>query len=212
MWAVDERQLAWQQMKEATQHGAITVSSRASSPTWKLLEWQRGHGTARPHTGKHAHCKRGRRLGAFEQTHKPCSWNACAHTYTYIYRQSHHPFTYTNTVTGCGCKAQQDWNVTYCYCRHVATMEHHRQLARQCLHADLCRSLRTTGCCGDLLSSFNYLGIRSLVQQLLETPGELNIWSHGDRFVTEAEYRICNRAELNKYYVLFVTYMKSISK
>lgn len=87
-------------------------------------------------------------------------------THRQTYSQKTHVETHTgaDTVAGCGCRAQQDWNVTYCYSGHLATIEDDRQLAPQCLRADLCRSLGATGCRGILLGSFNYLGIRSLVQ------------------------------------------------
>lgn len=164
MWAVDEGQLAWQQMKKAIQHRAITVSSGPSSFTQapQVTAWSQHSRATHRQT-----CT----LQAGQKTQCICTNSLTWHgmrTYS-IDRQSHRSSTYTNTntVTGCGCKAQQDWNVTYCYCSHLATIEDHRQLAPQCLRADLCRSLSATGCCGSLLSSFNYLGIRSLVQQLL---------------------------------------------
>lgn len=137
----------------APQHEAITVSSWTGSPMWspdKLLWWQQGHRAQPGHT--------------HTDTHTPQA--DAEHTNATTHRRSHLSSGGADTVAGCGCRNQQDWNVTYCYSSHLATIEDHRQLAPQCLHADLCRSLGAAGCCGVLLGSFHYLGIRSL-QQLI---------------------------------------------
>lgn len=145
-------------MRNATQHGAAVVSSRASSFMWKCdnLQWQRGRSTAGPHTQTCMHAAGRPEDSAHLNETTNLTW--------------HEPINIaaTNTVTGCGCTAQQGWNVTYCYCSHLATIVDQRQLATQCLHADLCRNLRTAGSCRILLGSFNYLGIRSLGEQLLQ--------------------------------------------
>lgn len=119
---------------------AVTVKSQATHR--HTCTWEAG-------------CRRS--IAPNTQTHKP---DMRVQTHTRVHLSS----ACKDTVAGCACRDQRDWNVTYCYSSHLATIEDHRQLAPQCLHADLCKSLSATGCCGALLSSFNYLGIRSLVQ------------------------------------------------
>lgn len=106
--------------------------------------------TERPHTDKHALCRRA-------ETSK----NALKRSeLTHVYTQTQVPSA--DMVSG--CRAQQDWNAAYCFRGHLTTIADRRQLAPQCLHAGLCRSLSASLCCGALQCSFHCLGNRSLVQ------------------------------------------------
>lgn len=79
--------------------------------------------TARPHTERHTH----------RQTHKTLGFSSnVVCTYACTQRVCMHRYS---SCLWLG--AQQGRNVTYCYRRHLVTMQGHRQLPTQWLHADL---------------------------------------------------------------------------